>query len=58
MKQGLRGGTLMHMSVLSGAFARKALPDWKRRELRAVAESKRNDYFKRVRSDAPAQRHA
>lgn len=48
----------MHMSVLSGAFARKALPDWKRRELRAVAESKRNDYFKRVRSDAPAQRHA
>jgi hypothetical protein len=38
----------MHMAALDGMLARKALPDWKKRELRSVAESKLNDYFNEI----------
>ncbi len=38
----------MHMAAFNGVVARKALPDWRRRELRAIAETRLNDYFNEI----------
>jgi hypothetical protein len=40
--------SMVHMAALNGIVARKALPDWRRRELRAVAESRLNEYFNEI----------
>jgi hypothetical protein len=39
---------VVHMAALNGIMARKGMPDWRKRELRATAESRLNDYFNEI----------